>query len=118
MGLSNGLKEEHEALFFSRKFMCVKKQDFYIKRQLSYKNIICKKPAFLHKKAAFLQKYISVKRQFFYNRSICKKAGFLHKKAAFLQKIYFCKKAVFLQLYFCKKAVFFTTVQFVKTQLF
>ena len=98
--------------------MCVKKQDFYIKRQLSYKNIICKKPAFLHKKVAFLQKYISVKKQFFYNRSICKKAGFLHKKAAFLQKIYFCKKAVFLQLYFCKKAVFFTTVQFVKTQLF
>ena len=98
--------------------MCVKEQDFYIKRQLSYKNIICKKPAFLHKKAAFLQKYISVKKQFFYNRSICKKAGFLHKKAAFLQKIYFCKKAVFLQLYFCKKAVFFTTVQFVKTQLF
>ena len=98
--------------------MCVKKQDFYIKRQLSYKNIICKKPAFWHKKAAFLQKYISVKKQFFYNRSICKKAGFLHKKAAFLQKIYFRKKAVFLQLYFCKKAVFFTTVQFVKTQLF
>ena len=37
MGLSNGLKEEHEALF-SRKFICVKKQDFCIKRQLSYKN--------------------------------------------------------------------------------
>ena len=97
MGLSNGLKEEHEALFFSRKFMCVKKQDFYIKRQLSYKNIICKKPAFLHKKAAFLQKYISVKKQLFYNRSICKKARFLNKKSSFLTKIYFCKKAVFLK---------------------
>ena len=77
--------------------MCVKKQDFYIKRQLSYKNIICKKPAFLHKKAAFLQKYISVKKQLFYNRSICKKAGFLNKKSSFLTKIYFCKKAVFLK---------------------
>ena len=77
--------------------MCVKKQDFYIKRQLSYKNIICKKPAFLHKKAAFLQKYISVKKQLFYNRSICKKARFLNKKSSFLTKIYFCKKAVFLK---------------------
>ena len=94
MGLSNGLKEEHEALF-SRKFICVKKQDFYIKRQLSYKNIICKKPAFLHKKAAFLQKYISVKKQLFYNRSICKKAGFLNKKAAFLQKYISVKKQYF-----------------------
>ena len=97
MVLSNGLKEEHEALF-SRKFICVKQQDFYIKRQLSYKNIFCKKTAFLHKKAAFLQKYISVKKQVFYNRSICKKAGFLHKKSAVLQKyINFCKKTVFLQ---------------------
>ena len=58
-------------LFFTRKFICVKEQDFYIKRQLSYKNIFCKK------KAAFLQKYISVKRQFFYNRPICKKPVFL-----------------------------------------
>ena len=67
--------------------MC-KKQDFYIKRQLSYKNIFCKKTAFLHKKAAFLQKYISVKKQFFYNRSICKKAGFLHKKQFFYKNIF------------------------------
>ena len=96
MGLSNGLKEENEALFFQEN-VYVKKQDFYITRQLSHKNIFCKKTAFLHKKAAFLQKYISVKKQFFYNRSICKKAGFLHKEAAFLQKIHFCKKAVFLQ---------------------
>ena len=52
MGLSNGLKEEHEALF-SRKFICVKKQDFYIKRQLSYKNIFCKKQLFYIKKPLF-----------------------------------------------------------------
>ena len=96
MGLSKGLKEEHEALF-SRKFICVKKQDFYMKKQLSYKNTFCKKAAFLHKKAAFLQKYISVKKQLFYNRSICKKARFLNKKSSFLTKIYFCKKAVFLK---------------------
>ena len=96
MGLSKGLKEEHEALF-SRKFICVKKQDFYMKKQLSYKNTFCKKPAFLHKKAAFLQKSISVKKQLFYNRSICKKARFLNKKSSFLTKIYFCKKAVFLK---------------------
>ena len=38
---------------------------------------MCKKAGFLHiKKAAFLQKYISVKKQFFYNRTIWKKAGF------------------------------------------
>ena len=91
--------------------MC-KKAGFYIKRQLSYHNIFCKKTAtlqkyisvkksffttvqfvkkktgLLHKKAAFLQKYISVKKQFFYNRSICKKVRFLHKKAAFLQNIF------------------------------
>ena len=81
MGLSNGLKEEHEALF-SQKFICVKEQDFYIKRQLSYKNIFCKKPVFLQtyisvKKADFLQKYIFVKEQHFYNRLTCKKAVFL-----------------------------------------
>ena len=68
-----------------------------MKRQFSYKNTFCKKPAFLHKKAAFLQKYISVKKQLFYNRSIYKKAGFLNKKSSFLTKIYFCKKAVFLK---------------------
>ena len=36
-----------------------KKQDFDIKRQLSYENIFSKK-------TAFLQKYISVKRQVFF----------------------------------------------------
>ena len=92
MGLSNGLKQEREALF-SRKFICVSKQDFYIKRQLSYKSIFCKKTAFLHKKIRFFTKIYFCKRQFFfYNRSICKKAEFLHQKAAFLQKIYFGKK--------------------------
>ena len=38
-GFVNGLKEEHEALFFTKIYMC-------------------KKAGFLHKKAAFLQKYI------------------------------------------------------------
>ena len=37
-GFVNGLKEEHEPLFFTNIYMC-KKQDFYIKRQLSHKNI-------------------------------------------------------------------------------
>ena len=60
MGLSNGLKEEDEALF-SRKFMCVKKQDFYINFTEIY---FVKKQLFLHKKAAFLQEYISAKKQF------------------------------------------------------
>ena len=31
-----------------------KKQLFYIKKSLSYKNIFCKKTDFLHTKAAFL----------------------------------------------------------------
>ena len=39
MGLSNGLKEEYEVFFFMKIYMC-------------------KKAGFLHKKAAFLQKYI------------------------------------------------------------
>ena len=39
MGLSNGLKEEHEAIFFTKIYMC-------------------KKAGFLHKKTAFLRKYI------------------------------------------------------------
>ena len=68
MGLSNSLKEEHEALF-PRKLICVKKQDFYKKRQLSYKNIFCKK-------TAFLQKYISVKKLFFCNFIFVKKQAF------------------------------------------
>ena len=56
---------------------------------------MCKKEGFVHKKAAFLQKYIFVKKQLFYNRSICKKAGFLHKKAAFLRKYISVKKQFF-----------------------
>ena len=40
--------------------------------QLFYKNIFCKK-------TAFLQKYIFLKMQYFYNRLICKKAAFLQK---------------------------------------
>ena len=74
-GLSNGLKEEHEALFFHEN-LCVKRQDFYIKRQLSYKNIFCKKTAFIQKysfvekqtfyiKRSFFTKCISVKKQAF-----------------------------------------------------
>ena len=52
----------------------------------------------IHKEA---QKYIVVKKQYFYNRLICKKAAFLHKKATFLQKyiyttVQFVKKAAFL----------------------
>ena len=39
MGLSNGLKEEHEAPFFTKIYLS-------------------KKAGFLHKKAAFLEKYI------------------------------------------------------------
>ena len=52
----------------------------------------------IHKEA---QKYIVVKKQYFYNRLICKKAAFLHKKATFLQKyifttVQFVKKQLFL----------------------
>ena len=39
MGLSNGPKEEHEALFLTKIYMC-------------------KKAGFLNKKAAYLQEYI------------------------------------------------------------
>ena len=51
----------------------------------------------IHKEA---QKYIVVKKQYFYNRLICKKAAFLHKKATFFTKIYLynrsiCKKSSF-----------------------
>ena len=56
----------------------LKIQLFYMKKQLSYKHIFCKK-------AAFLQKYISVKKQSIYI-----------KKQLF-SEICFCKKAVFLQ---------------------
>ena len=77
--------------FFSRKFMCVKKQDFYIKRQLSYKNIFCKKTAFFQSR--FLQKYIFIKKLLLLlsknNHSICKKIAFLHKNDAVLQEPFF-----------------------------
>ena len=49
-------------------YLFVKKEIFYTKKQLFYKNIFCKKAAFVHKKATFLQKYIFVKKQYFYNR--------------------------------------------------
>ena len=74
MGLSNGLKEEHEAPFFTKIYLC-------------------KKAGFLHKKAAFLQKYLFVKKAAFLlcknNHSICKKIAFLHKYDAFLQEPFF-----------------------------
>ena len=53
-----------------------------MKKQLFYKNIFCKK-------AAFLQKYIFVKKQYFYNQVTCKKAAFLRKNDAFLQGPFF-----------------------------
>ena len=55
---------------------------------------MCKIAGFLHKKAAFLQKYIFVKKQYFYNRLTCKKAAFLlgYKNTAFLQKYISVKK--------------------------
>ena len=68
-------------------FMCKIAGIFFIKRQLSYKNIFCKKTDFLHKKGAFLQKYIFVKKEYFYKRLICKKAAFYIKKAVFLQPV-------------------------------
>ena len=39
----------------------------------------------IHKEA---QKYIVVKKQYFYNRLICKKAAFLHKKAGGRRRLY------------------------------
>ena len=94
----------------SRKFICVKKQDFYIKRQLSYKN----KKAFLQK-TAFLQKYIPVKKQLFYNRIyiyiyiyfiyICCVKKRYRKKAVFLHWYIFVKGQLFYKNIFCKKTV-------------
>ena len=49
----------------------------------------CKKAGFLHKKVAFLQKYLSVKKQFSYRLRVVPICP--HQE-------YFCKKAVFLQL--------------------
>ena len=78
MGLSNGLKEEHEALF-SRIFICVKEQDFYLKKLL------------------FLKKYIFVKKQYFYNRFICKKAAFLRKNDVFFQRtVFLCNIYIYI----------------------
>ena len=84
-GLSNGLKEEHEALFFHEN-LCVKRQDFYIKRQLSYKNIFCKKTAFIQKYSFVEKQTFYIKKKLFYKIYFCKKAGFLHIKAVFLQQ--------------------------------
>ena len=78
-------------LLFSRKFICVKKQDFYIKRQLSYKNIFCKKTACFQSR--FLQKYIFIKKLLFYlvktTIQFVKKIAFLHKNDAVLQEPFF-----------------------------
>ena len=105
-------------LLFSRKFICVKKQDFYIKRQLSYKNIFCKKTAFFQSR--FLQKYISVKKQFFYKRAICKKAAFL-QQYILVKKQYFynhsiCKKIAFLHRRFFTRTVFYATYTYLNSQ--
>ena len=53
--MENSLSSKNEFVKWSIR---VKQQDFYIERQLSYKNTFCNKTDFLHKKAAFLQKYI------------------------------------------------------------
>ena len=121
MVLANGLKEEHEALF-SWKFTCVKKQDFYIKRQLSYSNIFCKK-------TAFLQKHFSVKSSFLYmlhkKTVIVKKASFLCKKSCFFTNwtvvkilLFYVKKLLFYKLTGCKNTAFLQKYIFVKKQLF
>ena len=96
MGLSNSLKEEHEALF-SRKFMSKKAGFLQKKVAFFHKYIFCKKNRFfLHKKAAFFTKMNFCKKAvFFYNRSICKrKQDFCIKKQFFTQYIS-VKKAVF-----------------------
>ena len=79
----------------------LKIQLFYMKKQLSYKHIFCKKAAFLqkyisvkkvgylHKKGTFLRKYVFAKKQYFYNRSFCKKTAFLHKNDAFFTRTVF-----------------------------
>ena len=78
--------------------MC-KKAGFYIKRQLSYQNIFCKK-------TASLQKYISVKKSFFTTVQFVKKTGFLRKKATFLQKYISVKKQFFYnRSVYCKITV-------------
>ena len=59
----------------------------------------------IHKGA---QKYIFVKKQYFYNRLICKKAAFLHKKATFLQKYIFTTvQFVKKQLFYIKMTLFY-----------
>ena len=78
-GFVNGLREEHETLFFTNIYMC-------------------KKAGFLHKKAAFSQKHIFVKKQYFYNRSICKKAAFVHKNDAFLQGPFFYATHIYIYI--------------------
>ena len=46
-----------------------------------YIYICCVKKRY-RKKAVFLQKYIFVKKQYFYKQVTCKKAAFLHKKSS------------------------------------
>ena len=76
--LSNGLKEEHEALFFP--------ENLCVKRQLSYKNLFCKKTAFIQKYSFVEKQTFYIKKKLFYKIYFCKKAGFLHIKAVFLQQ--------------------------------
>jgi len=71
MGLSNGLQGKARSCFFTKIYMC-------------------KKAGFLHKKAAFLQKYFVRNQRFLH-----KKAEFFHKKAAFLQIYVFIKSRFF-----------------------
>lgn len=61
-------KEEYEALFSTKIYMC-KKAGFLHEKAAFLKYI------FYKKKPAFLLKYISVKKQIFYNRLICKKSS-------------------------------------------
>ena len=63
MGLSNRLKKEREALFFTNIYMC-KKRHFYVKKLFFfYKLNGCKN-------TGFLQKYIFVKNVLFYVKSL------------------------------------------------
>ena len=82
-------------LLFSRKFICVKKQDFYIKRQLSYKNIFCKKTAFFQSR--FLQKYIFVKKLLFY--LVKTTIQFVNKKLFYIKMTLFYKNRFLCNIY-------------------
>ena len=78
-----------------------KKARFYIKRQLE--NMCLKKKQLCYIKEQLL--YFCQKADFLPLFS-CKKAGFLHTSS------------FFTQIYFCKKNSIFTTLWFVKSQLF